>query len=203
MVFDPMLQELSIQTAKGKVFGMASGTPDSKLVLGIHGLSRRNGWHTWQPMLAPLGRAGFFAVSVDLPGWGQSESWTSGSTGVSEGVAFVIAIINGLEKSSAVLMGKSWGGGVALQAALDSPERVEKLILTAPAYPDLADLSTLSQPVLMAWSEDDPVIPYAYSAEYSEVIPEITLVTYSSGGHSAAPKNTDDFAPRAIAFLRA
>jgi pimeloyl-ACP methyl ester carboxylesterase len=201
MVFDLMLQELSIQTVNGKVFGMASGTPDSKLVLGIHGLSRRNGWHTWQPMLAPLGQAGFFAVSVDLPGWGQSESWTGGTIGIAEGVAFVTAVVDALAKSSAVLMGKSWGGGVALQAALDSPEIVKKLILTAPAYPHFADLSALSQPVLMAWSEDDPVIPYEYSAEYMEVIPEITLVTYSGGGHSAAPKNADDFAPRAIAFL--
>ena len=200
-VSDLMLQELSIQTANGKVFGMASGIPDSKLVLAIHGRSRRNGWHTWQPLLAPLGRAGFYAVSIDLPGWGKSESWAIGSISIADGATFVAAIVEGLGKDSAALMGKSWGGGIALQVALDAPDLVQKLILTAPLFLDLAELALLSQPVLMAWSEDDPTIPYEFSAEFVKTIPVISLVTYPSGGHSAAQKNASDFAPRAGAFL--
>jgi pimeloyl-ACP methyl ester carboxylesterase len=199
---DLTLEEVSIQTANGKVFGMASGMPDSKLVLAIHGRSQRNGWHTWQPLLAPLGQAGLYAVSVDLPGWGQSESWANGSISIAEGATVVATIVEGLGKNSAALMGKSWGGGIALQAALDAPHLVEKLILTAPLYLDIGNLAGLSQPVLMAWSEDDPTIPYMFSAEFTKVIPEITLLTYNSGGHNAAPKNAVDFAPKAITFLR-
>jgi abhydrolase domain-containing protein 14 len=196
-----MLQELSIKTSDGIVFGMASGKPSSELVLAMHGRSQRNGWHTWQPMLDPLGQAGFYAVSVDLPGWGKSESWISDRVSIAGGAMVVTAILEGLRKYSAALMGKSWGGGMALQAALDAPDAVERLILTAPFYPNLDDLVAVSQPVLMAWSEDDHMIPYEFSAEFVRSIPDVTLVTYPTGGHSAAQKNAADFAPRAIEFL--
>lgn len=196
-----MLQELFIETANGMVFGKASGEPGSELVLAIHGRSQRNGWHTWQPMLEPLGQAGFYAVSVDLPGWGKSEPWASDSVSIAGGAAVVSVILEGLGKKSAALMGKSWGGGIALQAALDAPDAVDKLILTAPFYPNLSGLEFLSQPVLIAWSQDDQMIPYEFSAEFVRSIADVTLVTYATGGHSAAPKNAGDFAPRAIEFL--
>lgn len=197
-----MLHELTIKTTNGTVYGKASGRSDSRLVLALHGRSQRNGWHTWQPLLAPLGQAGYYAVSVDLPGWGQSEPWESDSISIANGATVVGSVLEGLGKSSAALMGKSWGGGLALQAALDTPGAVDKLILTAPFYPHLAELAALEQPVLLAWSKDDPMIPYEFSAEFEKTIPEVTLVTYDSGGHSAAPKNADDFAPRAITFLQ-
>ena len=40
-------------------------------------------------------------------------------------------------------MGKSWGGAVALEAAMKSPSVVSKLILSAPAYRELNKLSEL------------------------------------------------------------
>lgn len=201
MTTDSKMHELSIPTEHGEVFGMASGSPDSRLVLAIHGRSQRNDWHTWQPLLEPLGRSGFYAVSVDLPGWGRSPRWPSVTIDIAYGATIVKAMVGGLKKDSAVLMGKSWGGGIALQAALDAPEFIDKVVLTAPFYLDFAGLALLSQPVLMAWSEDDPTIPYTFAAEFARVIPDIELVTYNSGGHSAAMQNAGDFAPRAVAFL--
>ncbi len=53
----------------------------------------------------------------------------------------------------------------------------------------------------MAWAEDDPVIPIQYAMEYEQVIPSIDLVTFATGGHSAAPKNAEEFIPKAVEFL--
>jgi pimeloyl-ACP methyl ester carboxylesterase len=100
------------------------------------------------------------------------------------------------------MMGKSWGGGIALALALNYPERVDKLILTAPAFQQFSLLSNIKQPVLLAWAEDDPIIPIQTADEYVRGLHHCQLVTYSSGGHSAAPNNADDFARKAIKFLK-
>jgi pimeloyl-ACP methyl ester carboxylesterase len=195
------MHEIKITTENGEVYGKAAGDPTSPLVLGVHGWSKRNGWHTWSPLLQPLGAAGFFAVSVDMPGWGLSPAWREEPMDAAEGVRSLAAIIAGLEKDRASIMGKSWGGGIALETALRHPDVIEKLILSAPAYYDVEKLAELSQPVLLAWSEDDPVIPYRRARAFLEVVPSIKLVTYTQGGHSAGPKNAGDFAPLAIDFL--
>jgi pimeloyl-ACP methyl ester carboxylesterase len=195
------MNELLIETPNGRICGQAAGDPAGPLVLGIHGWSQRNGSHTWQPLLEPLAAAGFCAVTVDMPGWGKSDAWDSGLLTTGRAVAAVLAIMDGLNKPTASLMGKSWGGGVALQVALDHPSRVERLILTAPAFNQFDRLAGLSQPVLLAWAKDDPVIRFETAERFVAAIPNARLESYHTGGHSAALKNAADFGPKAVAFL--
>lgn len=197
-----MLTEHNIQVPNGRIYGKSSGDQSDPLIIGIHGWSQRNGWHTWEPLLEPLGNAGFFALSVDMPGWGQSEPWGSGPLSQEQGIEAVLAILSALGKNSAVLMGKSWGGAVSVMTALAHPNKVTKLILTAPAYSNYTALNGLTQPVLLAWAEDDPVIPYSYAPKFAEAAPNVQLETYPTSGHSAAPKNAVDFAPKAVEFLK-
>ena len=194
------MNEIWIETQSGKVYGRTAG--NGPLVLGLHGWSQRNGWHTWEPLMAPLAGAGFRVVSVDLPGWGQTPPPASGKLTTEGAIALVSALVDALEAERATLMGKSWGGGVALQVALAEPARVEKLILTAPAFRDFQRLGELEVPVLLAWAKDDNVIPVRYADAYLERVPDIRLETYETGGHSAAQKNVEDFAPKAVEFLR-
>lgn len=194
------MNDIWIETAYGNVFGKAAGPKYGRLVLGIHGYSQRNGWHTWQPLIVPLAEAGFRVVSVDMPGWGQSVP-TQGQVGGADAVATVVQILAGLDAAQAVLLGKSWGGGVAVETAVAHPHLITHLILTAPAIRSPELLAQISQPVLLAWAEDDPVIPYQYAARMTAAIPDCQLATYPTGGHSAAPKNAADFGPKAIEFL--
>jgi len=201
------MNDVWIETEFGKVFGKTAGPvdsrpPDGRLILGLHGWSQRNGWHTWQPLMAPLAAAGFRVVSVDMPGWGQSVPAKPGPMMGETAVACVLQILDGLKVETAILMGKSWGGGVAVKTAVSHPRRVSHLILTAPAARDQAQLAQLTQPVLLAWAEDDPVIPFQYAVQFAAVIPNCQLETYPTGGHGAAPKNVADFAPKASEFLK-
>jgi pimeloyl-ACP methyl ester carboxylesterase len=59
----------------------------------------------------------------------------------------------------------------------------------------------LQQPILLAWAEDDPVIPYQLANYFVAAAPGVELVTYPTGGHSAGPSNAEDFTKRMIAFL--
>ncbi|MEM7799642.1 MAG: alpha/beta hydrolase [Chloroflexota bacterium] len=193
------MREMSIKTPKGNIFGMAAGPDDGPVVLGIHGFSQRNGWHTWEPMLAPLGAAGYRTISLDMPGWGKSPKWER-----TAGKSAIVAILDALDcEQATALMGKSWGGGVSFDFALNYPERVGHLILTAPAFRGKpADLERLTQPVLLAWAEDDEVIPISFGQTLVPHIPNCQFEIYPQGGHEAAQHNAADFAPKAVKFLK-
>lgn len=191
-----------LQTQFGRVYAQTAGPETGVLVLGLHGLSRRNGWHTWQPVMEPLAKAGFRVVCFDMPGWGQSPPIHEQELSQPEAVNIVLSVMDTLEPvKPAVLMGKSWGGSLALEIAMSQPARISKLILTAPAFMDFGRLSAVLSPVLLVWAEDDPVIPVAYAERY-RAIPNLKIVTYATGGHSAAMNNVVDFAPTAVEFLR-
>lgn len=103
---DDVFIKLELTTVHVKL----AGDPANPLVLGIHGWSQRNGWHTWEPLMAPLAGAGYCVVSVDMPGWGDSPALDNIPLGGARAVQVVIDVMNGLQKSTAALMGKSWGG---------------------------------------------------------------------------------------------
>ncbi|MCA9933935.1 MAG: alpha/beta fold hydrolase [Ardenticatenaceae bacterium] len=195
------MDTIFIETEFGNIHAKTAGTPTDPFILGLHGWSQRNGWHTWEPLMQPLANAGFYVVSVDMPGWGQSTA-PKGQVKGSDAMSTVLQMMDKLGVETAVLLGKSWGGGVAINLTLSHPQRIGKLALTAPAFHDVERLAQLTQPVLLAWAEDDPVIPYSYAAPFAAAIPNCQLVTYPTGGHSAAPKNAADFAAKAIDFLR-
>ena len=199
------MDDIYITTSYGTVFAKTLGDSDRPVVLGIHGWSKQNGWHTWEALMGPLAEAGYQVVCVDMPGWGES-TMAVGETGVIAGETAVLATLSILDElgvhQAAAIMGKSWGGGVALELALNFPERVGKLLLTAPAFQQFSLLSEIKQPVLLAWAEDDPIIPIQTADEYVRGLHHCQLVEYETGGHSAAPNNADHFAPKAIKFLR-
>lgn len=201
-----MMKDIWIETEYGRVFAKTAGPESGRLVLGLHGWSQRNGWHTWEPLMGPLAEAGFRVVSVDMPGWGQSVP-TQGQVNGEAAVQCVVQMLAELAVAEAVLMGKSWGGNVAVETAVEAtathPHRITHLILTAPAIRKTNLMAQINQPVLLAWAEDDPVIPARYAAQMAAAIPDCQLETYPAGGHSAAPKNVADFGPKAIAFLTA
>ena len=147
------------------------------------------------------GDAGYCVVSVDMPGWGDSPALDSLPLGGSRAVQVVIDILNGLQKETAVLMGKSWGGGVAVKTAVTHPIASASLVLTAPALREFDQLQAITQPVLLTWAEDDPVIPFAVADKFLASVPDIEFIGYPTGGHSAAQKNAGDFAPHVIKFL--
>jgi pimeloyl-ACP methyl ester carboxylesterase len=196
-----LMQEISIVTEHEPVYGQAAGRVGDRLVVGVHGWSQRNGWHTWAPLLQPLGQAGFYVVCIDMPGWGKSRSWSDEPMNRDQGIEALEAVIAGLGYQQASFMGKSWGGGLALELALQRPEIVQGLILSAPAFRDFDRLPGLTRPVLLAWSKDDPVIPFSYASRFVETLPVVELVAFEAGGHSAGPKNADTFSPKAIDFL--
>ena len=195
-----MAEDYWIETDRGAVFSRAAGEPGAPPVIGLHGWSQRNGAHTWEPLVDPLAEAGFRVLSLAMPGWKPTPAWQENSPSPVEILFRIMKAVAG--DRPVTLMGKSWGGGVAHAAARRSSDRVRALILTAPAVKGEAEQLAAPCPVLLAWSEDDPVIPVARADHFRKALPGAEIVIYPTGGHNAAAANVSDFAPRAIAFLR-
>jgi pimeloyl-ACP methyl ester carboxylesterase len=85
----------------------------------------------WRQVLPRL-PAPLHAVAVDRPGYGSSRQAATGFAGNAR------AVVDELDSrgiSQAVLVGHSYGGGVALSAASLAPQRVEALVLLASVGP--------------------------------------------------------------------
>lgn len=76
------------------------------------------------------------AVAPDLRGYGDSEARPIDATrGLRDWADDVLALLDALEWGETHLLGWSMGGGVVMQVALSSPERVQSLTLVAPVSP--------------------------------------------------------------------
>src|SRR5437763_5677577 len=121
-------------------------------VVLLHG--QPGGRRGWQRVMDELG-SGFAVVADDRPGYGASSSL--GPMGLAGNADAVRARLDLLGVESAVVVGHSWGGGVALALAERHPERVSGLVLLASIGPGAVTPvdRVMAAPLLgelMAWS---------------------------------------------------
>jgi pimeloyl-ACP methyl ester carboxylesterase len=104
--------------------------PDAHDLVLLHGQPGSPG--DWQALIARLPPQ-LRAVAADRPGYGASGQPAGGFT------ANARALLDDLDARGvqhAVLVGHSWGGGVALRAASLAPDRVQAVVLLAGVGPD-------------------------------------------------------------------
>jgi pyruvate dehydrogenase E2 component (dihydrolipoamide acetyltransferase) len=83
----------------------------------------------WRHVIGPLAATGRRVVTVDVPGFGESDP--AGPGFELEDVAD--ALVAGLAMERFDLVGHSLGGAVAVAAAARHPDRVDRLVLVSPA----------------------------------------------------------------------
>jgi pimeloyl-ACP methyl ester carboxylesterase len=108
---------------------LAAAQPGAHELVLLHG--QPGGASDWDAVMARL-PAQLHAVAVDRPGYGASQRRAAGFTANAQ------AVLNDLDErgvDTAVLVGHSWAGGVALQAAALAPHRVEAVVLLAGVGP--------------------------------------------------------------------
>ncbi len=96
-------------------------------------------------------------IAPDMPGFGRSPGKKNSSrseTNLDAGgpVEILLHILDKLAVKSAVFIGYSWGGGVAISMALKAPQYVSKLILWHGSYTDNdKQLKSMKIPTLVLW----------------------------------------------------
>jgi pimeloyl-ACP methyl ester carboxylesterase len=98
-------------------------------ILFIHGAGS-NG-HTWHRQIGAFGGKGS-PIALDLPGHGRSAG-VEGLRTVQDYADFVAAFLDALKIKSAVILGHSMGGAIAMDLAMRHRARVEALILSCTA----------------------------------------------------------------------
>ena len=71
-------------------------------------------------------------IWLDRPGLGWSQR-PRGTWSPKQEAALIAAFLDALDIRSAVVIGHSWGGAIAMRLAIEHPERVDGLVLLAPA----------------------------------------------------------------------
>jgi len=80
----------------------------------------------------------FHAIAFDRPGHGCSERHASAESNVEAQATFIRDALRQLSIQKPILVGHSWGGSLALAAAVAYPEELSGIVLLAPAaYPSV------------------------------------------------------------------
>jgi pimeloyl-ACP methyl ester carboxylesterase len=121
---------------------VGSGPP---VVLLHAGVADRRMWADLLPVIAAVGHR---AIAVDLPGYGDAAD-----TGRAPHSA-VVDTLDALDVWSAVLIGNSFGGAVALRVAVVAPDRVAALILVSAPAPGVEPSAELEA----AWEAEESAL---------------------------------------------
>jgi pimeloyl-ACP methyl ester carboxylesterase len=120
------MQEIALNTSRGKISGLRHGNPSGPRVLALHGWLDNAA--SFVPLMPHL--ADFDLVALDLPGHGASAHRLPGYDYVFvDWIHDVLDALDALGWSSANLLGHSMGGAIASVVAAGAPERVERLVL--------------------------------------------------------------------------
>jgi pimeloyl-ACP methyl ester carboxylesterase len=104
----------------------------------------------WDEHLQPLADAGFRAVALDLPGFGQAPLPQAEDAPWAD----VLRTLDELGIERAAFVGNSFGGAVALRAALIAPDRVWALVLCSAPPPGLVPSPELAA----AWEAENAAL---------------------------------------------
>ena len=112
------------------VFDQGSG-PAVVLVHGLPGSA-----YDWGALPLRLAATGFRVIRFDRPGYGHSSRRPEGAHhSMVDNARDLLALLDALELERTVLVGWSYGGGIAQLTALTAPHRVAALVLVATVGP--------------------------------------------------------------------
>lgn len=122
--------ELDISTPLGVTHVIASGPPDAPVILLLPSLAASA--MLWQPNVAALSE-NFRVYAVDVIGQVGKSVPSKRIRHRDEMAIWLSALMDGLGASRASLVGASYGGFLAMNQAILTPERVDRIVLIGPA----------------------------------------------------------------------
>jgi len=178
------------------------GKADRAIVL-LHGMNAHSG--TWRYNTSIFAKE-WKVIAPSLPPIRSEPS----SDEIGKYAKQVTSLLDSLQVHSAIFIGNSMGGWIALHILENWPEKVEKLVLedSAGIYPEFEESEKLVKgvissgvPTLVIWGKDDTIIPVRIGYYIHQRIPESKMVVIENGKHSPHWYRPDEFNSAASNFL--
>jgi len=173
------IKEKTIKVEGSTVHLLETAGGNGRDVLLLHGMKFQA--ETWRGLgtLDFLASAGFHAVALDLPGFGQSPAGNAGPSVVLRGV------IKELGLAKPVIVGPSMGGRVALEFCLDNQGLVGALVLVGAVgvAENRQRLADIKVPVLVLWGGDDAISPLENGHLLERELADCRLVIIENAPH--------------------
>lgn len=126
----PTMQETTYDIGGRNIF--AAETGDGPPVLLLHGGGPgASGVSNYKRNITELAKE-YRVIVPDLPGYGRSTKGVDGSDPFGHLADGIRGLLDGLGLEKAHLVGNSYGGACALRLALDTPNRVDRMVLMGP-----------------------------------------------------------------------
>jgi pimeloyl-ACP methyl ester carboxylesterase len=137
-----------VETDYGKIHVSEWGKANTRTVVMTHGMAAWGG--LWTDVAESLAQGGYHVVAVDEAPFGFSDAAHEDFTTRAEGER-VVQMMQALGLQHALLVGHSFGGGVALEAALQNSALFDGLVLVCPVtklgQPDAGTSKTAPLPL--------------------------------------------------------
>jgi pimeloyl-ACP methyl ester carboxylesterase len=118
-----------IETSYGKIHYSTWGDTTGQPVLLTHGMAAWGG--LWQETAEALAAQGYRVIAVDQPPFGFSDRDNDDFSRIAE-ARRVSEVVEKLGLSNVLLVGHSYGGGVALESVLQTPQLYKAVVLVCP-----------------------------------------------------------------------
>ncbi len=185
------------EVASAKVHYLEAGPAEGVPVVLLHGAAFRA--DTWRGTgtLAALAEAGYRAVAVDLPGFGESPQAAIDYAG------WLGQLFDQLQLDRPVIVSPSMSGRLSLPLLTASPDRLSGFVAVAPvAIPEYRDrLAGVMVPVLAIWGQQDHIVPLAHADLLVAEAPQARKVVLPDAKHAAYLDDPDGFHEALLQFL--
>lgn len=176
---------------------LAAGSKEDRAVVLLHGMKFQAA--TWQELgsLGKLADAGFYAIALDMPGFGESPACSADQDEVLHSFLTMIG------KDQVILVGPSMGGRIALEYAINHPGKLGGLVLVgAVGVQENKDhLPGISIPTLLVWGGDDQISPLTNAELLDASIEKSNKIIIEGAPHPCYLDNPDKWHGALLDFL--
>ncbi len=121
-------------------WGHETGQGD-RLLLALHSMGPVSTGALYNCAVGPLVAAGYHVVAPDLPGYGRTAPLPPEEYDVALLADRVWQWVEALGAGRITLIGHSWGGAIAMRMQMESPGRLDALVLVDSGHLDYADVN--------------------------------------------------------------
>lgn len=145
-------QQIKLDNLELDLFYFQAGSNHKQRIIMLHGLGDEA--DTWRHVFLPLSED-YHTLAIDLPGFGRSDQPNVKYTPQFM-ISAVLAFMDKLHITSAILIGSSLGGMLAQAMALSHPNRVDGLVLVGGGLPQAEPIQDwrikmMKTPILGEW----------------------------------------------------